>query len=232
MRKRRKILWGVIWLVILCIVILYCILYYRIYLREQKEHDYIKHYQLLYNNDLDLEGYKDDKKTSQLSNIDFYNSLQTSNVNYDVEEKKYNSHFPSNTMENDKDCIITIPDINLEKIVYTGSQREEYLKDYGLITANPDMRYKNGGNYIICGHASRLYGHSLNRLHEIKKGSLIQIQTEYNIDQYIVNEVYYENMNNTSRYCNQTNDRTITIISCAKNVSRESYIVVHATLKE
>ena len=38
-------------------------------------------------------------------------------------------------------------------------------KNLFLITADAHMRYKNGGNYIICGHASKLYGHSLNRLH-------------------------------------------------------------------
>ena len=129
------------------------------------------------------------------------------------------------------DCILMIPDINLEKIVYTGKNREEHLKNYELITASENMKYTNGGNYIICGHASRLYGHSLNRLKEVKKGTKIQIQTKDKKEEYIVNEVTYENMNKTSEYCNQTMNNTLTIISCAKYVSEESYIVIHAKRK-
>lgn len=129
------------------------------------------------------------------------------------------------------DCILMIPDINLTKIVYTGKNREKHLENYELITANDTMKYQNGGNYIICGHASRLYGHSLNRLKEVKKGTIIQIQTKDKMDEYIVNQITYENMNQTNQYCNQTQENTLTIISCAKYISDDSYIVVHAKLK-
>lgn len=126
------------------------------------------------------------------------------------------------------DCILTIPDINLEKIVYSGDNRLEHLKEYGLATASDTMEYKNGGNYIICGHASRMYGHSLNRIKEVKKGDTIYIKTRNGSDRYIVKQVRFENMNKTSRYCNQTETRQLTIISCAKYVSKSSYIVITA----
>ena len=126
------------------------------------------------------------------------------------------------------DCILSIPDIELEKIVYTGANRLEHLKEYGLATAADNMHYANGGNYIICGHASRLYGHSLNRIREIQKGTLIYIKTSDCIDRYIVDKVTFENMNETDRYCNQTLEQRITIISCAKYISKESYIVIQA----
>ena len=129
------------------------------------------------------------------------------------------------------DCILIIPDIDLKKIVYTGKDRTQHLENYELITASDNMKYKNGGNYIICGHASRLYGHSLNRLKEIKKGASIQIQTKDKLDEYIVNQITYENMNQTSQYCNQTQENTLTIISCAKYISEKSYIVIHAKRK-
>lgn len=129
------------------------------------------------------------------------------------------------------DCILSIPVIDLMKNVYSGSDRAKHLEQYELITATDDMQYKNGGNYIICGHASRLYGHSLNRIKEIRKGDIIFVNTADNTDKYIVNEVSYENMYNTSNYCNQTVDKTLTIISCAKYISDESYIVIHAELE-
>lgn len=129
------------------------------------------------------------------------------------------------------DCILSIQDIDLTKIVYTGKDRNQHLENYELITANDNMKYSNGGNYIICGHASRLYGHSLNRLKEVKKGAIIKIQTKDKSDEYIVTQVTYENMNKTSQYCNQTQENTLTIVSCAKYISNDSYIVVHAKRK-
>lgn len=126
------------------------------------------------------------------------------------------------------DCILSIPEIELEKIVYTGTERLDYLKEYGLATASDNMQYANGGNYIICGHASRLYGHSLNRIKEIQKGTLIYIKTPDGKDEYIVDNVTFENMYETSKYCNQTPEQRVTIISCAKYISKESYIVIQA----
>ncbi|MDO5149635.1 MAG: sortase [Oscillospiraceae bacterium] len=130
---------------------------------------------------------------------------------------------------NDKDCIIRIPDIQLEKIVYTGNHREQYLKDYGFITATYDMQYINGGNYIICGHASRLYGHSLNRIKELQKGSQIYIDYENGTDTFIVTNIAFKDRNNCSEYFEQTNTSNIlTIISCARYVTDTSYIIIQA----
>ena len=130
-----------------------------------------------------------------------------------------------------EDCIIEIPDIELSKIVYTGKDREKKLDNYDLITAAPDMKFTNGGNYIICGHASRLYGHSLNRLKEVHKDTLIQIWANNEVKDFKVNKVYYENMDNTNKYCKQTDKNEITIISCAKYISQESYIIIKAIPK-
>ncbi|MBR1599045.1 MAG: sortase [Lachnospiraceae bacterium] len=130
-----------------------------------------------------------------------------------------------------EDCIIEIPDIELSKIVYSGIDREKKLDDYDLITAASDMKFSNGGNYIICGHASRLYGHSLNRIREVHKDTLIRIWANNKVEDFKVNKVYYENMNDTNKYCRQTNNNEITIISCAKYISKESYIIIKASPK-
>lgn len=127
----------------------------------------------------------------------------------------------------DEDCIIYIDDIDFAKIVYTGTNRMDHLSQYDLVTATDDMRYSNGGNYIVCGHASRLYGHSLNRLKEVQPGYDIKIRTDNNEIKYIVDNVIYENMYNTDTYCRQSNYDEITIISCAKYISQNHYIIVH-----
>lgn len=195
-------------------------------------------------------------KIEQLKDAQIYEKLQESLDNHikyykynqsewNVEDvSKYGTESHNNTSTQKKnqvpadsqskwigDCVLVIPDIDLEKIVYTGKNREQHLENYELITASENMKYTNGGNYIICGHASRLYGHSLNRLKEVKKGTKIQIWTRDKMEEYIVNQVTYQNMNQTSQYCNQTQSNTLTIISCAKYVSKESYIVIHAKRK-
>lgn len=130
------------------------------------------------------------------------------------------------------DCIIKIPCIDLEKIVYTGNEREIQLQNYFLITAAEDMTYSNGGNYIICGHDSQLYGHSLNRLDEIQIGEQVFIYWENEIHEYRTFSKKYESMTNTSSFCKQTEKRELTIISCAKHIGSDQYIVIRCELNK
>lgn len=127
----------------------------------------------------------------------------------------------------DADCILYIEEIDLVKIIYNGTNRMKHLSQYELVTATDDMHYANGGNYIICGHDSKLYGHSLNRLKEVKKGTQIQIQTQQGTVSYIVDQVGFEKMTDTDIYCKQSDKEEITIISCARYISREHYMIVH-----
>jgi LPXTG-site transpeptidase (sortase) family protein len=126
------------------------------------------------------------------------------------------------------DCIIRIPSIDLEKIVYTGTDRISHLDQYELITASEDMQYINGGNYIICGHASRLYGHSLNRIKELETGDVIYIDTQKGTDTYTVQKIFFANRYKCSEYFTQSQKPALTIISCARYVSDNSYIIVQA----
>lgn len=163
------------------------------------------------------------------NNVIHDNIIPNNIVNNDLND---NNVIANNSLNDDDfDCIIEIPDIDLSKIVYTGKHREQHLNKYELVTAVYDMKYSQGGNYIICGHASRLYGHSLNRLKEIKKGAVINIWFNDNKDEYIVNNVYYVNMFDTDKYCKQNNQNEITILSCAKYISYNSYIVIKAIPK-
>ncbi len=130
-----------------------------------------------------------------------------------------------------KDCVISIPEIDLKRAVYTGDNRERELEKYNLITAAENMTYDNGGNYIICGHNSRLYGHSLNRLHELKKGDTIYIQYNDKRDQYTVYSIQYHNMYQISDYLQQTQDKELTILSCSNNTVQDEYIIVKCKYK-
>lgn len=202
----------------------YLIPYFFIYNKELEEQRTIYQFKQLH-------FYEDDvKKEDTVSDVAFYDR-NSFNEKENIDESAQDAKELKNAMSEWKgDCILIIPDINLEKIVYTGEDREQHLENYELITADENMEYNNGGNYIICGHASRLYGHSLNRLKELKKGAKIQIYTKDKIEEYTVTKVTYEDMNNTSKYCNQTTGKTLTILSCAKYISEKSYIVIHAKI--
>ncbi len=204
---------------ILILYYLYC--YNMVYQNEQLEKNQIHLIETkLYQEDLPNLNEKLQSVSSEETGIkNTQNGQEAANNTYDKKELWKG------------DCILFIPAINLEKIVYTGSKRMEHLNQYELTTAADNMQYKNGGNYIICGHASRLYGHSLNRIKEVKEGNLLYIQTKSRLDEYIVKKVFFVDMNQTSKYCNQTSHKTITILSCAKYISKDSYIVIQAELK-
>ncbi len=221
----RKPVFQIQYLIIVSFTILILYYLYRynmVYQNEQLEKNQIHLIETkLYQEDLPNLNEKLQSVPSKEAGIKNTQNIQES-ANHDPDDKK----------EVWKgDCILFIPTINLEKIVYTGSNRMEHLNQYELTTAADNMQYKNGGNYIICGHASRLYGHSLNRIKEVKEGNLLYIQTKSRLDEYIVKKVFFADMNQTSKYCNQTSRKTITILSCAKYISKDSYIVIQAELK-
>ena len=230
-------------IIISLIVIIICLLLllesYKNYINELNEKSKIDKLKSSYQS---TENYD---KSDETNNIDSYfkikqNNLNNNNCSHDAKNSDYinnntvnerNNSQNNRTNNNSEDCIIEIPDIDLSKIVYTGEQRENHLANYELVTASSDMKYINGGNYIICGHASRLYGHSLNRLKEVHKGTLIRIWAKYGLDEYEVKKVYFDDMDKTSDYCRQSKTSEITIVSCAKYISANSYIIVKATKK-
>ncbi len=166
-------------------------------------------------------------RTDDLSCFEF----EKKNLCLDKDDQETTSNIVP-AVPNGFDCIIKIPCIDLEKIVYTGNTREIQLQNYNLITAAADMTYSHGGNYIICGHNSQLYGHSLNRLDEVLVDELVYIYWKDKIHQYRIISKEYEDMMNTSKFCKQTEKRELTIISCAKHIGPDQYIVIRCKSEE
>ena len=242
-KKRKKTIFisAIIHFLIIILIIMLCIFIKIIEInkREQKEKHLINDIKTsiestelmeLSNSHEQSFGYSNDDITYDIySNYKYHSKDYNANNNIDYNNLSNNNvdNYEDSIID-DSDCIIEIPAINLSKIVYTGKNRENHLNNYELVTAASDMKYSNGGNYIICGHASRLYGHSLNRLKELNKGIDIYIISGNKKEKYIINKVYYIDMNKTDEYCKQTNSKELTIISCAKYISKESYIVIKA----
>ena len=207
------------------ILVYYVYMYSTFYNREQEEANQIDEIQKMIIDDVtvskDITEVVSGKKKEYEITPNCQNCTQ-GNTQNDTQDNAMNN----NNLPKGFDCIISIPAIDLRKIVYTGNGREQHLENYELITSADDMSYSKGGNYIICGHASQVYGHSLNRLKELKKGSEVTIWHDNCIDQYRITSIGYEKMNNTSQFCQQTDDRQLTIISCAKYIAHDTYIVI------
>ncbi len=158
--------------------------------------------------------------------VEFQNEPSFSHNNQDKMLTEEEPNIP-----NGFDCIIKIPSINLEKIVYTGDGRGLELENYNLVTAANDMKYEYGGNYIICGHNSKLYGHSLSRIHEVEIGDAIFIYHNKNRYEYTVHSIEYHNMHQISSYLQQSEEKELTILSCSKNRDKEEYIIIKCKYK-
>jgi sortase A len=187
--------------------------YFKVCQMTNKEHQLVHTFQ--------EEVINPDTDTFDVNSIHCKENNQTS---FECSEKKQTTTY----LDENIDCVIRIPSIDLEKLVYTGTSRLSHLESYELITASEDMRYVNGGNYIICGHASRIYGHSLNRIKELKTGDLIYVDTKNGTETYTVYKISFVNRDKSCEYFFQTDVSTLTIISCARYVSDNSYIVVQA----
>ena len=216
-------------LILFIIIVLSIIRLYQnynyIYINELTEQNNINHFKQQYiENPGNNSVYK-----SQIHIINNNSTKETYMSESSSTRDCYNiSHYKAEEKVFIGDCIVEIPKIQLQKIVYSGTNRESHLKNYELVTATNDMTYNNGGNYIICGHASQLYGHSLNRLQELQLGDEIIIYTPNTKDIYTIHSIDYIEQHNTSLYCNQTQEPIVTLLSCAKNISEQSYIVIKA----
>lgn len=228
----------------ICVIALFLLLVYYMnilyecYYKEQSEEDEIRIF---------VEKWQEQKEQKEKLGESIVSTENTYKISYRNENNKQaksdvqveeastqwlDENAKDHDDKNDKnikvayDCILIIPSIEINKYVYTGTKREQYLEQYHLITAAQDMKYQNGGNYIICGHYSKLYGHSLNRLKELNVGDDVTIWYREDLDTYKVTSISYINMKNTTQYCNQTNERELTIISCAKYEGKDKYLVV------
>lgn len=239
-RKFNKLIIKTFMLLVLFGCIIYGIYkYYVVYQSELKEIKLIN--TLIELNDMeDVVIYQNqhnqiNDKSDSLSKKEDFETLykgKIKNKDYKNDEQYNKNDNLTNLNENDLnevDSILHIPKINLNKFVYNGSRRKKHLDSYQLITATNDMKFKNGGNYIICGHTSRIYGYSLNRLKELDiNDQIIMIDKNFIQTKYNIVSVDYINMFESNQYAKQSKNNIITIISCAKIKSKDYYIVVKA----
>lgn len=212
MNKNRRIItvFLILLIAMLCVYTSSCL---QIYRNEEQEKIYIEDYFI---EGKDIKGNEISVYEKLCGKVPVESSIESNT------EKKYKK----TELPKDADCIIYIPSIELEKIVYNGADRYKYLEEYKLVTATENMKYNYGRNYVICGHSSQLYGHSLNRIKDVSVNDTVYIMQESNVDQYKVSSITYEEMEDTNRFCEQNDNRQITILSCAKYMGKNKYIVI------
>ena len=130
------------------------------------------------------------------------------------------------------DCELVIPSISLDRVVVAGGDLDYNLNRYLLTAGSVDMRYDQGGRYIILGHMSANYGHSLNRLHEVKPGDSLYIRKNDGVcDTYVVQTVETRPQEEIAEYTQQTGERLVTVVTCDSAGYTSNYIVVTATVQ-
>lgn len=128
------------------------------------------------------------------------------------------------------DSVMVIDKINLKKVIIRGKDNNYNLDKYYFVTASQSASLGED-NYVIYGHCSKTYGHSFNRLEELKAGDsfyLIQGDAVYD---YIINEVRRELRKDAASYLDTGKD-TVQLVSCerqkAKGYSEKRLIIVTA----
>jgi len=215
-------------IIVFCLVIYYAYICVRVLVREEQEKITIQ--KLIFDENEEDEFDWSDEYISDWNNEYQRDKKEKYPLLNQNDSSQYITDVDASTSEQkdyrNYDCILSIPKIDLMKYVYSGKNRMKRLENYELITASEDMYYKNGGNYIICGHASQLYGHSFNRLNELNIGDIVYVWYNESREEYIIKSITYNNMNYSNEYCNQTQKNELTILSCAKHVGPNEYIII------
>lgn len=82
--------------------------------------------------------------------------------------------------------ILTVPKLDMELPVVDGAGAEQLARALGAIPGL-DEPGQMDGSYAIAGHRSSIFGQYFNRLDEVEKGDLVQLQTA---DQPMTFKVY------------------------------------------
>ena len=128
------------------------------------------------------------------------------------------SDVDSNAYRGEIDSILVINKINLKKAIIRGNNNDYNLDRYYFVTADQEA-VLGEDNYIIYGHCSQTYGHSFNRLEELKAGDKFQLIQEAQTFTYVVSDVRRELREDAAPYLD-TGMNTVQFLSCEKK--RES----------
>ena len=158
-----------------------------------------------------------------------------------VEETEYNKEItPSESKEEitpsgstevqiqqEIDCILKIPSINLEKPIYN-KKTTTYLEKYYLVTAYDNMNFKEGGTYIIYGHNSYVENVSFQKLPRIKLNDTVIIEYQNKDYEFVVTEIQTANTEQISDYFIQAENK-IVLVACTNQSTKtnpEYFVVV------
>ena len=126
------------------------------------------------------------------------------------------------------DGILTIDRINLRVPIlneYTGRNL-----DISINSVNPRVRMGDTGNYVLTGHASRIFGRHFNRLRELSPGDKIVVENKSERFEYIV----YDSFSVTASdvwVMDRDGDRSIiTLITCDHRTNPVGRLIVRGEL--
>lgn len=125
--------------------------------------------------------------------------------------------------------IVRIPAIELEMMIFEGSNENSLTKGIGMIEPKKEFGIHNVG---LAGHRSTTKGKQFNRLDELLLQDVIEVQTEFGTYEYEVVETFVVDQKEVHVLDDQT-DSMLTLVTCTplgkKNPTDR--LIVQAKLK-
>jgi sortase A len=167
---------------------------------------------------------------NDIQNTDSEEKLNEERDNKAIEKEKREKEEKEKYINENMEGLLIIKSINLQLPILKGATE----KNMQISVASLEHTVQPGeiGNYAIAGHRNRTYGRNFNRLDEVEKGDLIEINDGKNSYNYIVVEKLYVYPDETW-VLNSDNDKSeITLITCHPVVDPTHRLIIKGEIVE
>ncbi|ABK62339.1 MULTISPECIES: class D sortase [Clostridium] len=141
-----------------------------------------------------------------------YDNLIENKFNTKTKQQIENKDILNNKKLNNVDGILKIDKISLKLPILHGCNQKN-LK-VSLSSLDNNVNPGQVGNYVVAGHRSKTYGRNFNRLNEVNKDDIIEVDTLTNKYKYVIQKKIVVRPEETWILNSNGKDREITLITC------------------
>lgn len=126
--------------------------------------------------------------------------------------------------------VIKIPEIDLEMMIFEGSNQASLRKGVGMIEPEKDFSINNIG---LAGHRGVAYGKQFNRLNELEPNDEIEIKTKTGVYEFVIVETFIVDQTEVE-VLNDKKEPLITLVTCTPigKADTRDRLIVQAKLKQ
>lgn len=141
-----------------------------------------------------------------------YDNLIENKFNTRTQQQIENENILKNRKLNNVEGILKIDKISLKLPILHGCTK----KNLKIALASLDNNVNPGqvGNYVIAGHRSKTYGRNFNRLNEVNKNDIIEVDTLTNKYKYVIQKKLIVRPEETWVLKSNNKNKEITLITC------------------